>query len=199
MTNGSHYVVVQAWDKSGGITKNGFYVTVSNPTVTVSSPAVNGSAYDPVQITASTLDASPVYAVQVYVDNTLEYQSSGTGVNWPLPLGVGTHNVVVQAWDASGGIYKESVPITVQAVPITITKPAANASVSSPVTVQASVPSNANVYTMQIYVDNVLQYAVSGSSVNTALAMSSGSHYVVAQAWQTGGGIFKAGINITVK
>jgi hypothetical protein len=52
---------------------------------------------------------------------------------------------------------------------------------------------------MQIYVDNVLQYAVSGTSVNTNLTMSSGPHYIVAQAWQTGGGIFKTGINITVK
>jgi len=199
MTNGSHYVVVQAWDKSGGITKNGFYITVSNPTITVSSPAPNSSVYNPVQITASTLDASPVYAVQLYVDNVLEYQNSGTGVNWPLTMGIGTHNLVVQAWDTAGGIYKQSVPVTVQSVPVTITKPANNASVSSPVTIQASVPSNSNVYTMQIYVDNVLQYAVSGTSVNTALSMSSGPHYIVAQAWQTGGAIFKTGINITVK
>src|SRR5581483_6406135 len=188
MTNGSHYVVVQAWDKSGGITKNGFYVTVSNPTVTVTSPAPNSSVYDPVQITASTLDANPVYAVQVYVDNALQYQSSGTGVNWPLPLGVGAHNLVVQAWDTAGGIYKQSVPVTIPSVPITITAPAKNATVSSPVAIQASVPTTSNVYTMQVYVDNVLQYAVSGTSLNTSLAMSSGPHYIVAQAWQNGGG-----------
>src|SRR5581483_5485500 len=199
MTSGSHYVVVQAWDKSGGITKNGFYITVSNPTINVTAPIANSSAYAPIQVTANTVDSSPVYAVQLYIDDVLQYQNSGTGVNWPVPASVGTHNLVVQAWDAAGGIFKQSVPITVQSVPVTITKPANNAFVSSPVTIQASVPSNSNVYTMQIYVDNVLQYAVSGTTVNTALTMSSGSHYVVAQAWQTGGGIFKTGINIAVK
>ena len=52
---------------------------------------------------------------------------------------------------------------------------------------------------MQIYVDNKLQYSTNGTQVNTSLSMSPGAHYIVAQAWDTGGGTWKTGENITVQ
>jgi hypothetical protein len=51
---------------------------------------------------------------------------------------------------------------------------------------------------MAIYVDNVLKYSVSGASVNTSVAMSTGSHYLVVQSWDSTGYVQKASMTISV-
>ena len=61
-----------------------------------------------------------------------------------------------------------------------------NADITSPVTVQASIPPDGNVFSMQIHVDDVLAYQKDGTSVNTSLTMSKGPHQVVVQAWDAG-------------
>jgi len=199
MSNGSHHVVVQAWDSSGGITKTGVNITVIAPTITIAKPAVNAQLYSPLQIVANTQDANPVYAVQVYVDDTLQYEFSGTGLEFPMAIPPGTHSLVVQAWDSAGGIYKQRETITVKPVNVKISAPLNNVSTSSPVQINASVPTNGPVYAMQVYVDNALQYQTNGTIVNTALTMSSGPHLVVVQAWDNGGGTWKSSAQITVQ
>lgn len=200
MSAGKRHVVVQAWDAAGGITKTGFYVTVvSAPSITITSPANNSSVYSPVQVITSSQDPTPVTTTQIYSDNVLVYEESGTGVNTPLNLSVGTHNVVIQEWNNKGATYTKGVTVTIKGVPVTITAPTANATLSSPVPVSASVPSDSPISTMQVYVDSVLKYQVSGQSVNTSLTMSTGTHYVVAQAWDTSGNTYKSGVYVTVK
>jgi hypothetical protein len=38
MSDGPHHLVVQAWDDSGGVTKNGSYIKVSKPAIAIASP-----------------------------------------------------------------------------------------------------------------------------------------------------------------
>jgi hypothetical protein len=198
MSAGRHYVVVQAWGDSGGIRKNGFYVTVAAPSVTISSPRANYSGYSPVEMIATSVDPNPVYATQIYVDNVLSYQYTGPGVQANMNLTAGTHNVVFQAWDTAGGIYKKSTTVNVKPIVPVFSTPTANSNVASSLTVKASVQSDAPVATMQLYVDNNLQYTVNGLSLNTHLTLSPGRHYLVAQAWDTGGGTWKTGEYVTV-
>jgi hypothetical protein len=199
MSAGQHYVVVQAWDDSGGITKNGFYLTVATPSITISAPAAHYSGYSPVQMLATSADPNPVHTMQIYVDNTLSYQYTGPGVQADLNLTAGKHNVVFQAWDAAGGTYKRSTTINITPIVPVFSTPRANSSMTAPLTVEASVPSNAPVVTMQLYVDNKLQYTGSGLSLHTQLTLTPGQHYLVAQAWDTGGGTWKTGEYVTVK
>jgi len=198
MSPGQHSVVVQAWDDSGGITKNGVYVTVATPSITISSPSPNYSGYSPVQMLATSVDPNPVYAMQIYVDNILSYQYTGPGVQADLNLTAGTHNVVFQAWDTAGGIYKQSTTVNITPTVPAFSTPTANSSVISPLTVEASVPSDAPVIAMQLYVDNILQYTASGLSLDTQVTLPPGQHYLVAQAWDTGGGTWKTGEYVTV-
>lgn len=199
MTSGRHYVVVQAWDNSGGVTKTKLYVTVATPTVAISSPTPNYSGYSPILLLANTQDPSPVFAVQAYVDNALTYQYTGNGIqDDTLNMTAGNHSLVVQAWDAAGHSYKQAMNVTINPIVVTVATPTPNEVVSSPVTVQASVPNNAPVTAIQLYVDNVLEYTSDSLSVNTQLNMTPGPHYLVAQAWDTGGGTWKTGLNITV-
>jgi len=51
---------------------------------------------------------------------------------------------------------------------------------------------------MRIYVDNVSVYLVSANKLDTSVAMASGSHFVVVQAWDSTGAVFKTPLNITV-
>jgi phosphatidylinositol-3-phosphatase len=200
MATGSHHVVVQAWDTGGGITKTGVYITVATtPSVSIASPLSGANTYSPVQVVAAALDPAGVTAVQVYVDNILQYEMTGTGIAAPVPMSVGPHYVVVKEWNKLGKAYVNSVNINVLPITVAITSPPANATVDSPVHIQASAPKDSTVFTMQVYVDNVLQYQVDGTAADVWLSMSAGQHYIVGQAWDTGGLTWKTGEYITVR
>ncbi|HZQ24204.1 MAG TPA: alkaline phosphatase family protein [Terriglobales bacterium] len=195
---GVHTFSIQATDNSGGVTSNTFTITVANPSLTIASPSNNLAQYSPIQLTATTLDASPVTQMQVYVDNVLQYQETGNGINTPWNMSVGQHYLLFQGTDTAGRILQQGVNVNVLNIPVTISTPAPNAVVASPVAIQASAPDDSPITTMQLYVDNVLQYQVSGNTVNTSLTMANGQHYLVAQAWDAVGNTYKTGIYITV-
>jgi hypothetical protein len=52
--------------------------------------------------------------MRVYVDSVSKYAAAVSAVNTTLTMTKGTHNVVVQAWDAGGVVYKSSVTITIR-------------------------------------------------------------------------------------
>jgi hypothetical protein len=150
-------------------------------------------------ISATTIDPTPVTAVQVYVDNKLVYQVSGTGVQASLPLSVGQHWVVVQEWNRSGATYKKGLWVNVAAVPITISSPGTDAFVGSSITIAASAPSKSPVQTMQIYIDGALVASASGKSISKSFSLPSGQHHIVAKGWDATGDNWSSGENITVK
>jgi hypothetical protein len=51
-------------------------------------------------------------ATQVYLDGVLKFQSSNASADTTLPLAVGTHQIVIQGWDASGATFKSAVMVT---------------------------------------------------------------------------------------
>jgi phosphatidylinositol-3-phosphatase len=183
LTSGIHAVAVEAADSSGALTTNKFSVTSASPAVQILSPAPNATFYAPLVVSAKTVDPTPVSAVQIFVDSKLGYQVSGTGMQALLPIAAGTHSVVVQAMNKSGVTYKKSITVNVVNVPITVSSPATNATVSSPVSIVASAPTGSPVQIMQIYLDGKLAYKASGQSVHTSLAMSAGKHYIQVKGW----------------
>jgi acid phosphatase len=84
------------------------------------------------------------------------------------------------------GSVKISAPTT-----STVAGPAVHlaASASGPHTITA----------MRVYVDNVSKDFVHAASVDTQLSMTSGTHHVVFQAWDSTGAVFKASKTITVQ
>jgi hypothetical protein len=185
LSAGSHTLAVEAADSSGALTTNKFSVTSATPSVKILSPAANSSFVSPMYVSAVSVDPSPVKSVQVYIDGALVYQVSGVGVQATLPISVGKHTVLVQAWNRSGATYKRSIDVNATGIPITISSPAPNAKVGSPVTVTASAPGSSSVQTMQIYIDDKMLYQVSGKSISHAFSLSSGSHKIVAKGWDS--------------
>lgn len=62
----------------------------------------------------------------------------------------------------------------------------------------ASTGCSKGVAAMGVYVDNGMVYKVNGNNINTSLALTSGTHYVVVQDWDFCGGSTKTPLTITV-
>ena len=221
---GSYYTVVEEWDNCGGATTQPVNITVgtapSPSGVSVTSPAPNSTVTSPVtyQATATTSCASGVAAMGIYVNNQLQYQVNGSSLNTTLSLAAGSYDTVVQDWDNCGGSNTTDVPITVttgssggsggtggsgggSGTPgVTVTSPAANSTVTSPVTYQATATTScaSGVSAMGIYVNNQLQYQVNGNRLNTTLSLAPGSYDTVVQDWDNCGGTGKTDVPITV-
>ena len=85
---------------------------------------------------------------------------------------------------------------------VTVTSPAAGATVSSPVhyvaTATASTCSK-GVASMGIYVNNKLVYVVDAASMNYELTLAAGAEHTVVEEWDHCGGATYTTINLTVK
>jgi hypothetical protein len=82
-------------------------VQVSSPTAsTVTGPGVN--------LAANATAPSPVTFMRVYVDNVSVASAAASQIATTFSMSKGAHNVVFQAWDSSGNIYKTPKIITVQ-------------------------------------------------------------------------------------
>lgn len=83
---------------------------------------------------------------------------------------------------------------------VAVSTPINNTTVSSsvPVIATSTTTCSLGVAASGIYVDNVLQYVVSGNSVNTSVSLNPGTHYVVVQEWDYCGGASTAPLNLTV-
>ncbi len=84
------------------------------------------------------------------------------------------------------------------AATVTISSPGSGATVASPFKVAATAASGYPVTLMQIYLDGVKVYQVSGASVSTSISASSGQHHLTVQAYDSSNYIFKTSIYVTV-
>jgi phosphatidylinositol-3-phosphatase len=81
---------------------------------------------------------------------------------------------------------------------VTVCSPAAGGTVASPVHFVAAAKSTHPITAMRIYVDSVSKFTVNASSLNTSVALTTGTHSVVVQAWDSSGVVFKTPLTIHV-
>ena len=91
--------------------------TASAVGVTVCSPASGSTVSSPVRFTAAAKSTLPITAMRIYIDNVSAYLVSAASLDVSLAVASGTHNVVVQAWDSSGVVFKTPLSIRVSAAP----------------------------------------------------------------------------------
>src|SRR5690242_12250960 len=82
---------------------------------------------------------------------------------------------------------------------VTVCSPAAGSTVASPVHFVAAAKSTHPITAMRIYVDNIAKFTVNASSLDTSLALATGTHSVVVQAWDSSGAVFKTPLTIHVQ
>jgi len=123
--NGSHSVVVKAYDSANNVGQASVSVTVNNPllvsaqapTVFIQSPSngstINGNAW----VTASAFDNVKVTQVAIYMDGVMLYSGSVAPYSLQLnakKLSKGAHTITAKAWD-SLGLVGTSAAVTVYA------------------------------------------------------------------------------------
>jgi hypothetical protein len=128
LTNGNHFVVVKGWQADGTSFVSDRHVTIysgaagetcaapSSTALSVNAclPAQNATLHSPVQIFANSYSPRPITAIQVYIDNNLVFNDpTSTEVNKLFDVGLGSHFIVVKAWDATGNSVTDSRTITV--------------------------------------------------------------------------------------
>ncbi len=80
---------------------------------------------------------------------------------------------------------------------VTICSPANNATVTSPVSIIAQATDSAPITQTGIYIDGAEKYQVVGSSVNTSLPLTAGTHRIAVQSLDSAG-TFESVANVTV-
>jgi hypothetical protein len=180
-------------------------VTSAFASVSVSSPSNGATVGSPVSYvaTASTSTCSQgVASMGVYVDYQLLKVVNGASLNTSLALSSGTHNTVVEEWDYCGGATYTSMSITVGTqTGVWVSSPATSSTVGSPVPYKATASTSTcskGVASMGVYVDNALTTVVSGASLNTSIAMGSGTHKTVVEEWDYCGGAAYTPVTVTV-
>jgi len=120
MTPGAHYIVVQAWDNAGTVYQNAMNLTVAapaaGPVVTIVSPANGATLVNAVHFLATAKSQSPVTAMRIYVDDVSMYTMPAAKIDTYLNLPVGSHTLVIQAWDSTGAVSKSTVHVTLQSI-----------------------------------------------------------------------------------
>jgi PKD repeat protein len=118
-TPGTYTVTAKVTDNNGVTATAKSTVSVTPSGITLIRPSRTSIVTSPVAITATAAAVNPIVAMRVYVDNKAMYSlnsfSSSTGtLDTSIAMVKGLHNVVVQAWDSKGTVYKTSAQITVQ-------------------------------------------------------------------------------------
>jgi hypothetical protein len=226
LSAGGHLLIVQGWDSSGNVFKSSATITVSSggttgcpplaadPSVNICAPAQGATVNSPVHISARANSSQLPYHMKVYVDHQIAYSLNADRIEASIPMSAGTRNVVVQAWDNAGRVFKASRTITVSGgtVPTTCNYPSAaginacspanGATVGNPVRFWAAARSSSTstpITAMRVYVDSTATYMVNGDRMDTTLNIPAGVRRITYVAWDSSGKSYTAVVNITVQ
>jgi hypothetical protein len=125
--------------------------------------------------------------MRIYVDGANMYTVGANKLDTSLSIAPGTHYLVIQAWDASGVVYKATQVMTVGsgvAGGVTVTAPASGTTASSPIHFVASAKGNNPSFpitAIRIYLDNNSVYTVNSSLLDTYVNAPPGNHYAIVQ------------------
>lgn len=123
----------------------------------------------------------------------------------------GNHNIVVNAWTASGKLYQASRQFTVigyginsckaNGVGVTLCAPTGGLQPSNSVPVSFATRGNATITAWNLYVDSVLRMSSSQTgnpnSLVTDLSVPAGNHNLTVVAWDKNGAVYKASRQFT--
>jgi hypothetical protein len=179
--------------------------------VNICTPTNGATVNSPVSVSAAATAPSgtTVTAMKVYIDSVTKATSTGNTVNASLSLTSGSHSIVVNAWNNLGAVWSAKSTFTVgsggstcvaNAGTVNICSPTSGSTVASPVSVSAvaSAPSGTHITAMKLYVDNVMKFSTTTGTLSTSLALPSGSHNFVVNAWNNVGTVFSAHVTSTV-
>jgi PKD repeat protein len=171
--------------------------------ITPSLSVTPNSGSAPLVVTASTSGSTDVGATITSSSIDFGDGSSAAGPSASHSYGnAGSYTVRATVNDSTGASATASQIVSVTGnVGMTLSSPANNGSYNANVHLVASAVSNnaANpIGFLRVYVDDLTAWEAAVSSVDTYLAMNTGQHHVVAQAWDAIGTLYRAEAYINV-
>jgi hypothetical protein len=181
------------------------FFTTPKPLVDVSTPANNAtvSTSVPIQGFATPTAGHTIMGWYVYVDNVAKYQTGASSAILPtVTMSVGTHSVVVRAWDSSGAFGDKAFSVSAVSKPVVaVLTPGNNANVGTPVNIRAAASPTAghSITGWRIYADGISAFSAGAvSSINTNLGLKVGTHTLVVRTWDTSGAYGDRTLSVTV-
>jgi Bacterial Ig domain len=211
LASGAHAITIHAWTNTGTVLSASESITVGGGGVgvTVSPTSATVSAGATKQFTA-TVTGSTNTAVTWSVDGIVGGSAAGgtitsTGV-YAAPSSAGSHTVTATSQADSTKSANAAVTVsstftcTAAAGTVKICQPAAGATVTSPVAIDAAATaaSGQTITAMKVYIDNVSQFLTNSGHLQTSLTIAAGTHSLVVNAWSNTGVVTKSGETITV-
>ena len=86
----------------------------ASPSVNICSPLNGATVSSPAHVVAATTDSVSVKFIQIYVDGSAVFTTSGGSLDTNVAMAAGSRRVTVQAKDSAGVIFKKTIFITVQ-------------------------------------------------------------------------------------
>jgi PKD repeat protein len=159
-----------------------------------------GSGTAPVTVTASTSGSTdPQGSALTSTINFGDGASAAGSTATHTYNNPGTYTVTATVTDAFSKSSQATATVTAGSAPlISISQPANNSTVHSPVHIVASGTAPSGVGALQIYLDNTLVYQANAGSFDTTVAAAPGLHYIVVQLWDQLGNYYKQPLNVTV-
>lgn len=200
VASGTHTLVVKGWDTTGRNFSKSLSVTISNQAPVAALSLSSSSILVGASITASTAGSSDP-------DGSIAAASIDFGDGSSIAAASGSHQYTVAGSytvkatvkDNLGATSTKSATLTVKPQSVTITSPTFTSTSNSSVRATGIASSGYTVLSTQVYLDGVLKYKSSTSTADTTLSLSTGTHKITIQAWDSSGAVFKSLVSITRK
>ncbi|MGC2744005.1 MAG: hypothetical protein WA672_12505 [Candidatus Angelobacter sp.] len=225
--NGTHHLVINAWDDFGRLYHASEYFSVSGNLpfscplsgvgVRICAPTTGSVVSQNLGFSAGFKGNTAIKFVRAYLDSADVFDfAPASGQSSVVASGVnasaGTHTLTLVAWDTNNTVYKSSVSLktyyeadcppkgTTCNPGIYQSTPNDGDDVQSPFRVNASVQNNtASITAMKAYVDGIQVGASSGPTLDQPISAAKGTHILVIQAWDTAGKLYRLTENVNVQ
>jgi PKD repeat protein len=198
MATGPHNLVVKGWDTAGRSFSKLLTINAANQAPVAALSLSSGSILAGGSVSASAAassdpDGSIASATINFGDGTSVAAASAAHQYKKA----GTYTVTATVTDNLGLSSSTSKTIVVKPPFVTVTSPTFTSTTNSSVAAAGSASSGYPVVATQIYLDGVLKLQTSASTASATLALTTGTHQIVIQGWDSSGATFKSSVSIT--
>jgi hypothetical protein len=172
----------------------------------VSQPVADQTYTSPVPVIASASSPAGITGWEVYLDSNLVFKNNDTSgnLNTSIAASIGTHTVVVKAWDSAGDNTAATDTISVVSGPaVTLVQPANGATVPSDFTLQANCSAPTTITGWEVYIDSqtppYFKNASNSSTVSVPVTTTTGPHNINVKCWDAQGAFGEINFSITAE